>query len=135
MATLQAVADKLSLFPGNSLGSTNGIGQFPTGDAVKVGEGAKQVSWSAWLADVASFTGHALVSPFGAVMPTAADIVRTAGQETASLVKKAEDRVTSAATGISSTIKYLAWGLVALAILYALALFGPALAAPLAGKK
>ena len=132
--TLQEIADKLSLFPGNALGSTNAVGDFPTGAAVKVGEGASQTSWSSWLSDISSY-GYKMFSPLGSVMPTAAEIVKTAGTETANLVSRAEAKVTAAATGIGDTIKFVSYALIALAIIYALALFGPVLLAPFAGRK
>ncbi len=123
----------MSLLPGNSLGST-WLPDFLNPAAVKpVGEGAGQVSWTNWLSDISN-KGFALVNPLAAYMPSAVELGKTAGTETANFVKRVENKVLGAATGVGDsvtgffgglrdTVKYLAWGLVAITVLYVLAVF------------
>lgn len=145
-ATLQAVSDKVSIIPGNSLGQTWLPNFLKPSETVKVGEGTSQVTWTDWVSDVSN-KAFALVNPGAAIMKTAVEIGRDTGSETASFVRSVSARAVGAVTGVGAatgdflgglrdTVKYLAYGLIAVAVIYVLVVFvAPVSAMATAGKK
>lgn len=143
-ATLQEVSDKASIFPGNALGST-WLPDFLNPSAItKVGEGSTQSHWSEWLSDVNN-AAVKILNPLASYMPTAKDIVTHAGEESVSFVKRMEAKALGAVTGVGEsvaelgggirdTVKYAAWGLGALAVIYVIAVLVVPVSASL-GKK
>ncbi len=137
---IKTLSDHGSIFPGNALGSVP-IPQFPnSSQSTLVGAGAKEVSWSQWIQDIGN-DAYKLVNPAAAIMPTASEIAKTAATETSDFVSSSVNKVVGAATGLGTgvtdflsgfkdTIKYLAWALMAAAVLYVAAtLVVPAVAA------
>ncbi len=132
----EKIADYGSILPGNALGTTWLPDWLDPTQYSKVGEGAKQANWTDWLSDVGNVATRVL-NPVGAFMPTAAEIAKDTASQTSGFVRRTVDKAVGAVTGVGETtagffsgfrdsLKYLAWALIALAVIYVLATVMPA---------
>lgn len=124
---LTSITDNLSLFPGNSQGSVP-YPSFPDStQSIRVGEGSNQSSWTKFFDKVTSV----VTFPFRTA-ESAYDVVANAPANIANFVSGAEQRAVSAATGISSTIKWVVVGILAIAAVYIMSILAPGI---IAGRK
>lgn len=108
----------MSLMPGNAIPSVN----IPQVDGSTAIAGQAPSTWDRFAASAK----NTLLWPFHATA-SAFDVIKNAPSNAAAAVSAAEDSVIGAVTGLGSWIKWVAAAIIALAVIYLVAVLAPAL--------